>query len=102
MQYVCKTEGGRYLAVIENDDGERMDERECPSKFAAMQLRDTARNAAVAMFDHIDNPPPPAPPVEAPVAPIDAVAAISKFDHDGDGRPGGSKPKGGKPKGKVN
>lgn len=84
MKYACVTEGGKFLAVIEDAGGKRLDAKEGRSKFEAMEFRDTARNEGVSAFAHIGNPPAPAPrqrsrppaqdPVKEPEVPAEAVS----------------------------
>lgn len=100
MKYVCKVVGGKHVAVALDGDGAVVAvSPPCHSKFHAMRRRDLAHNENATM------PSGWAPPTgdlasTVPVEPepvtdvsVDVPAAFAAFDHDGDGKPGGSKPK---------
>ena len=79
---VYQNDKGDYYASIEIEGagGSILDMEVCASKEEAMVLRDKAANANAASFDAF----------------LDRAAKKKPgtFDHDGDGKPGGSKPKG--------
>lgn len=78
---VYQNDKGDYYASIEREGpgGSVLDEKVCGSQEEAIALRDRAALAAALSFDDL--------PGESGEKPADP------FDHDGDGKPGGSKPR---------
>lgn len=85
MRYFCEHHEGKQYAIIDRDDGTSAFV-ECPSKFAAMTLRDTARNMDAWGFDANGNPdatlpphmlPPPDPPAPETVEDLAEKVAAS-------------------------
>lgn len=79
-RYTCDREGNQHFVLIETDKGGHLDMRKVDSKFAGMQLRDTAAAAGVTSFDELDGKPAPKAVAPEPTSAEQKAAADAEAE----------------------